>query len=379
MRSYFDLAETKSFAAFLLGILTLATLSQMGVHDWRALGFTLVIVSFYWRAIRVREISAGASVYRYGSRATTPPERPQREPALSGSKARPQLRLLPGGLLVSSLAIMTLWIWPARADDKIDSEHLFGFVEGSDIGSMGEREVKNETTVRTGRATGSFTNVANELEIKYTIANNLRIATGATFSRFDVDGVVGVDQAHRVATQSASFNARVRVLERDSASPGITLSFEPHWGFVDETSGTRIGHFGTQLALLIDREIIPQRLLGAFNLSFENDRVRPVAPSIVQHESILSSGVAVATQASPGIWLGAELRYLRNYDGALLNAFAGQAIYFGPTAFAALPHNFWLSAALNGQLWGRATGVGGSLDLTNFERYQAKVRIGFNF
>jgi hypothetical protein len=125
--------------------------------------------------------------------------------------------------------------------------------------------------------------------------------------------------------------------------------------------------------------LLPDRLLGAFNVQFENDRVRTVAPSVVRHESILGSGLAVAARASAGLWLGAEARYLRSYNGATLNVFSGHALYLGPTVFAALPNNFWLSAALDFQVRGRAVGIPRSLDLTNFERYQAKLRVGVSF
>jgi hypothetical protein len=147
---------------------------------------------------------------------------------------------------------------------------------------------------------------------------------------------------------------------------------------VDETKGLRIGHFGTEAAILIDRELIPDRLLAALNVQFENDRVRSVAPSALQHESILGYGLALSAQVSSGLWLGSEVRYLRSYEGAALNVFSGQAVYLGPTAFVALPNNYWLSAALNFQVWGRAAGGAESLDLTNFERYQAKFRVGFS-
>jgi hypothetical protein len=39
----------------------------------------------------------------------------------------------------------------------------------------------------------------------------------------------------------------------------------------------------------------------------------------------------------------------------------------------------WVSAAWNAQVAGRAINAPGSLDLANYERYQAKVRFGYNF
>jgi len=275
--------------------------------------------------------------------------------------------------------IAILYTSSAEAEDKLDSEHLFGFTEGSDIGSKGERELKSETTLRTGKAAGSFTTGTSEAELKYTLSDSFRISAGATLAYFDINGVPGLGDANRAAIQSASFSARFRLLDRDKAPVGMTFSVEPHWGFVDETKGIRIGHFGTEAAILMDRELIPGRLLAALNIQFENDRVRSVAPSTLRHESILGSGLALTAQMSSGLWFGGEVRYLRSYEGAALNVFSGQAVYFGPTAFVALPNNYWLSAALNFQVWGRAAGVAESLDLTNFERYQAKLRVGFSF
>jgi len=275
--------------------------------------------------------------------------------------------------------IMVLGTSSAQAEDKLDSEHLFGFTEGSDIGSKGEREFKNEATFRAGKATGSFAAATSEAEIKYTLSDKLRFSAGATLAYFDINGVPGLADANRAAIQSASFSARFRLLDRDKAPLGMTLGIEPHWGFVDETKGLRIGHFGTEAAVLMDRELIPDRLLAALNVAFENDRVRPAAPSAVQHESILGSGLALTARASPHLWLGGEVRYLRSYEGAALNTFSGHAVFLGPTAFVTLPNNYWISAALNFQVWGRAVGIPGPLDLINFERYQAKFRVGFSF
>jgi hypothetical protein len=282
--------------------------------------------------------------------------------------------------MIAALSLITVLVASsAEAADRVDSEHLFGFTEGSDIGSKSEREFKSETTFRAGKAPGSFAAGTSETEVKYTLSEYFRLSAGATLAYFDINGVPGISDANRAAIQSASFSARFRLLDRDKAPIGMTFSVEPHWGFVDETKGLRIGHFGMEAAMLMDHELIPDRLLAALNVTFENDRVRPVAPSGVRHESILGSGLALAARTSPGLWLGAEARYLRSYDGAVLNALSGQAVYVGPTVFAALPNNYWFSAALEFQLWGGATGFFGSLDLTNFERYQAKFRVGFSF
>src|SRR5262249_332038 len=79
---------------------------------------------------------------------------------------------------IAVLLVATLGASFARGESKIDSEHLFGFTEGSDIGSKGEREFKSETTLRSGKAAGSFTAVTSELELKYTLLDSFRLSAG---------------------------------------------------------------------------------------------------------------------------------------------------------------------------------------------------------
>ncbi len=50
----------------------------------------------------------------------------------------------------------------------------------------------------------------------------------------------------------------------------------------------------------------------------------------------------------------------------------------GPTLYLQISKRMALSAAWNAQISGRTTS-GGPLDLTHFERQQAKVRVNFNF
>ena len=78
----------------------------------------------------------------------------------------------------------------------------------------------------------------------------------------------------------------------------------------------------------------------------------------------------------PGVFVGAEVRNLRHYEGLGLDRFAGQALYVGPTLYMTLGAQFWLSAAWNVQAWGTTAADGGALDLTNFERHQVRFRLG---
>ena len=46
--------------------------------------------------------------------------------------------------------------------EGIDTEHLFGFMIGTDIGNVGEREFQSETTGRFGKNGGRYRAVGRE-------------------------------------------------------------------------------------------------------------------------------------------------------------------------------------------------------------------------
>jgi hypothetical protein len=309
------------------------------------------------------------------------------QPPWSGSTGRRRDRtgrIVTAALLTTTLLAIAM---PCRADGArggaknvgVDTEDMFGFVEGSDIGTAGERELESDAIIRAGRSTGSFADAAAEFQYKYTVFDYFRISAATTFAYYKIAGVTDMDDRHAAAVQSLSFDARFRLLDRDRSPFGLTLSVEPHWGFADETSGGRINHFGWEGVLMIDRELVPNRLFGALNLHFDTDRTEAGPGGGVEQQPTLGIGMALADQVIPGVWVGGETRYFRSYAGAALETFTGQAFYIGPTVYAKLGEKAWLSAAFSVQAWGGAASTPGALDLINFERYQAKLRFGYMF
>jgi hypothetical protein len=286
---------------------------------------------------------------------------------------------------VMAMVIILVGTSPVRANDnesstdRLDTEHLFGFVEGADIGSKGETEFMIDLSLRAARGSGTFADTATDFDINYTAFENFRLSATATLASYDIAGVTGIEDTRRAALQSLSVEARYRVLDRTQAPFGLTVSVSPHWGLVDETSGVPANHFGGEIQMLADRELVRDQLAGAVNVLFTNDRERLRATDGIEHESLLGGEAALSAQVLPGLWLGGEVRYLRDYGGAALNVFSGQAVYVGPTVYMPLGQKAFLSAACDFQVWGGAIATPGALDLTNFERRQAKFRFGFEF
>jgi hypothetical protein len=125
--------------------------------------------------------------------------------------------------------------------------------------------------------------------------------------------------------------------------------------------------------------LIPGRLFAALNVSYEPEQTRLRGSGETLRESTLGIGAALAMQVMPNVFIGAEARNLRHYDGLGLNGFAGQAFYVGPTFYATFGERYFISAAWNVQVWGAVAGSSGALDLDNFERHHVKLRIGARF
>src|SRR5262245_28644162 len=196
------------------------------------------------------------------------------------------LRKAPLGALSPAMLLIVLALLgaagPAHGDpgqraDKtveVDTGHMFGFTDGSDVGAAGEKELETDSTSRFGKLGGCYNNVTTALEAKYSFSDRFRVSAVATVAYYDIAGVDGLDDRRRGALQSVSFDARYRLLDRERAPFGLTLSVEPHWGFSDEVSGAPADQQRAAFRLLADRELIPGRLFAALNVIYEPEQTR---------------------------------------------------------------------------------------------------------
>src|SRR4051812_31386679 len=88
--------------------------------------------------------------------------------------------------------------------EGIDTEHLFGFMIGSDVGSPGEREFQSTTAGRFSKSGGHYRAVNQEFELEFVPAKNFRIEIGSAFASHDINGVAGFDDRRQWGWQGAS-------------------------------------------------------------------------------------------------------------------------------------------------------------------------------
>jgi len=263
--------------------------------------------------------------------------------------------------------------------EGIDTEHLFGFMIGADVGTVGEREFQSETTGRFGKNGGRYRAVGQEFELEFVPVQNFRIEIGSAFASHLIGGVPGLDDQRRTSWQGGSVDLRYRFLDRETAPFGLTFATEVHAHRIDETTAEHVRSFGTEFRLAFDRELVPNRVLAAFNLIYEPEWTRLVGSGVMERESTAGVALGLMGQLRPGFLFGGEARYLRKYEGTGLEELAGQALFVGPTAYFQLSKSSRLTASWSVQTWGRPAGSTASLDLVNFERHQARLVFGVNF
>ncbi len=266
----------------------------------------------------------------------------------------------------------------AKNGDKafeVNSEHIFGFTQGSDIGEKGELEFETEPTAAIGKRFGTYFATAHGTLFKYSITDDFRVSPGFLFTTHDIRNVPGFEDRQQAELAGGLMEIRYRLLNRETAPFGVTFTFEPGWNRIDELTGDRVEQYGTALGFLLDKEIVHNRLYGAINFFYELSATRLKATGEWFHDSAVETDVALSYQFVPGMLIGAEARYTQQYEGMGLDRLKGEALYVGPTFFTRLGERANLSGAWDIQVAGKAVDEPGALDLINFERHRLMLRL----
>lgn len=283
--------------------------------------------------------------------------------------------------IIWTMAVCTVALAPARSDaeEGFDTEHIFGFMIGSDVGNPGEREFQTQTTGRLGKGGGTYRALSQEVEIEIVPMPNFRIEVGSTATLHDITGVPDIVDRRQFNFQGFSLDLRYRLLDRVTAPFGLTIASETHGDRIDETSGAKGRMYGTDFTLAFDRELIPNFVIGALNLIYQPEWSRFEVSGLSEKSSTIGAAFAGMVRISPNLLLGGEIRYFRQYEGIGLDEFSGQALFIGPTAYVQISEQSRLTLSWSAQAWGRPAASTANLDLVNFERHQARLVFGINF
>ena len=152
-----------------------------------------------------------------------------------------------------SCLLLALAMLPTDARTAtIETEHLFGFTIGSDVGEVGERELEGSVTGRFAKRTGSYDAASSTMSAEFVPIPNLRTEfTGAVVS-YDITGVSGLADQRYTSFGGLSVDIRYRLLDRATASFGFAIGAEPHWGRADDVTGEPASQYGVDFVAAAD-------------------------------------------------------------------------------------------------------------------------------
>src|ERR1700721_3733140 len=156
--------------------------------------------------------------------------------------------LVPLRRAAKTCLMLALVIIPTGARTAtIDTEHLFGFTIGTDVGEVGEREAESSATGRSGKQTGTYNAASGTLSMETVPIAHLRTEITGEVLGYGITGVRGLADQQYGAFGGLSADIRYQFLDRATAPFGLAVGAEPRWGRADGVTGTPPNQYGVDL------------------------------------------------------------------------------------------------------------------------------------
>jgi hypothetical protein len=289
-----------------------------------------------------------------------------------------------------AVALAVAYVGIARADDdapksantdpyyRLDTKNLFGALEGADVGDAGDRSIEFETTGAFFKSAGHYAFVEQELIYEITPDPRLGVEFGAHAFGQSIGGAPGVAGYSGVDFSGLSNEWRYVLVPRGGAwSVQATVTATPQWARIFE-GGAHGQDFALPLLFILEAQPIERRLYADLNLTYSPEVSRIINQPWTEATTLTASG-ALSYRFTPAAMLGAEADFYSAFGGLAAQSWRGSALFLGPTFHYQITDKIDLSGAWTGQIAGRARGSGGALDLVDFTRSEAKLRLEVEF
>ena len=287
------------------------------------------------------------------------------------------------------IALLALTAVAARADDddtardsnpfyRLDTKNLFGALEGADVGSAGDKSLELETTAALFKRPGRYAFVEQEAILEFTPTSRLGIEFGLHAFGQSIRGVPDIANYSGVALSGVSNEWRYVLIPRRGAwETQATVTVTPQWASLFE-GGAEGQDFGLPFLFILDAQPISRRLYAALNLAYEPD-VSRLRGEAWARASALTASAALSWRFTPASMGGAQLDFANAFDGVAARTWRGSAVFLGPTFHYQFNDKIDLSGGWTQQIAGGAPGAAGAMNLTEFTRSRAKLRLEIDF
>jgi hypothetical protein len=258
----------------------------------------------------------------------------------------------------------------AAGTPDIDTEHIFGFAEGSDIGEQGEREIESVTVGGFGSA-GVYNNVDNETSFRYGVTDRVRFSIGTLTDYYGIYNTPGIPNRVQADLSGLIGEMRVSLVDRAKAPFGMTFSINPQWRRFDSQTGEKTGNYAFPATLLVDKELIPDKLYAVANFIYTPSFLR--VNTYRGHEDSFSAIIGASYALGEHVFIGGEVRHENVAEDG---EFIGHALFLGPNLFYRFSPKFTAKVA-----WAIQIPDAGSsrLDLTSYQKHLVELQIAYNY
>lgn len=276
----------------------------------------------------------------------------------------------------------------SESNEEVDTEHLFGFTEGTDAGEKGQQEVVVDTVGRIGKRrsdSGPSTYRAFNTRIGYQFdpIDRLSIELSAFGDVRRVRNIMDLDDKSFGTFDGVSVDVKYQFLKGSAEQPfGFALEVRPRFARVLPIEGKGANIFDMETLLQADVQIVPKKLWYGTNISFEPAAGRQRGSKEGYRSSTFLWSNAIVGEVAEHTYLGPEVRYLRGYEGTFLNRLESEAVTIGPALHHRFTEKAWVTLAYAAQVWGRDTDPSlarRGFGLNQFERHNVRLKFGMEF
>ncbi len=266
------------------------------------------------------------------------------------------------------------------AAGEVPGGDIFGFINSSDVGNVGDKGLSLENDFSYGRRDMRSRVLTHKLELSRTFAPNWTYAASLFGAWSNIKNSTDYDNRNTYNFDGLSMELRHRFIERSASNPfAVTFGIEPRWGRVDSVSGVNAANYSAEFKLQADRAF-SEKIFWAMNANFATGRSRDALDGswASTSDSVISNALAYAV-IDDKLFVGGEARWNQAWNKGFFGKLDGQALFVGPTIAYKASETVLLNAVFLPQIAGKARGVAGPLDIDNFERanFRLKLAVGF--
>jgi hypothetical protein len=139
---------------------------------------------------------------------------------------------------------------PARQNSNTNTWAIFGFTEGSDTATTGERMPFGESVLRFSRRNSNFASASGNLGLAYGTSDRMVVwAAGSSLFRQSFNGQEEFNDARSFG---ALAGLKYQILQRNPGPVGLSLQAEPFWERAVERGSVGRQILGSEFRMIVD-------------------------------------------------------------------------------------------------------------------------------